>query len=525
MSIRMERLKATILMGLSVIALSVVGCGDDAETATAPEVIGEESAEEAGEEGAEAVEEGGEVAEEEGGEATEEEGGEATEEEGGEATEEEGGEVAEEEGGEVAEEEGGEVAEEEGGEVAEEEGGEVAEEEGGEVAEEEGGEVAEEEGGEVAEEEGGEVAEEEGGEVAEEEGGEATEEEGGEATEEEGGEATEEEGGEVAEEEGGEATEEEGGEVAEEEGGEATEEEGGEVAEEEGGEATEEEGGEVAEEVAGCQDPTADNYVAEATVDGDPCVYAVTFTVDTSCSGLDTTGGVFLNGTFNEWCGNCWEMEDVGDGIFQMTESFAPSTIEYKFTIGTQWETLDACGDCTISLNNGEFVNRVLTTPAEPTTLPAVAYGSCNACGEEICEVSEEEGGSSENGIVFSGTFGGTVADGNTYTFPSTGTESWAGFANEDTSIYPFAFPAGGTITFDGTADAPVELFFKFEKAAFPDVDPSFTTVSVTVAEGTASYTVDIPAQDPALTYSSLLLYLVTQDTAVTLENVAVTVN
>ena len=39
------------------------------------------------------------------------------------------------------------------------------------------------------------------------------------------------------------------------------------------------------------------------------------------------------------------------------------------------------------------------------------------------------------NGIVFSGTFGGTVANANAYTNPS-GSESWAGLANEDASIY-----------------------------------------------------------------------------------------
>ena len=70
-----------------------------------------------------------------------------------------------------------------------------------------------------------------------------------------------------------------------------------------------------------------------------------------------------------------------------------------------------------------------------------------------------------------------------------------------------------------------MDLYFKFEKAAFPDVEPSFVTETVTVGPGTASYQVNIPAQDPANTYSSLLLYLVTQDAAVTLDNVVVTVN
>ena len=41
--------------------------------------------------------------------------------------------------------------------------------------------------------------------------------------------------------------------------------------------------------------------------------------------------------------------------------------------------------------------------------------------------------------ITFSGTFGGTTSDNNTYTFPS-GAVPWGGFVNEDTSVYPFQF-------------------------------------------------------------------------------------
>ena len=50
------------------------------------------------------------------------------------------------------------------------------------------------------------------------------------------------------------------------------------------------------------------------------------------------------------------------------------------------------------------------------------------------------------SGVIFSGAFGGTYADANTYTMPS-GSESWAGFANEDASLYPYTFGEGGSIT------------------------------------------------------------------------------
>ena len=47
-----------------------------------------------------------------------------------------------------------------------------------------------------------------------------------------------------------------------------------------------------------------------------------------------------------------------------------------------------------------------------------------------------------EPGIIFSGPFGGAIVEGETYTNP-TGAEGWAGFANEDVSLYPFSFPYG----------------------------------------------------------------------------------
>ena len=61
----------------------------------------------------------------------------------------------------------------------------------------------------------------------------------------------------------------------------------------------------------------------------------------------------------------------------------------------------------------------------------------------------EEPEPESDGSIVFSGVFGGSVVDleTNTYTVPA-GSEAWAGFANEDTTVYPFTFAEGSHITF-----------------------------------------------------------------------------
>ena len=87
------------------------------------------------------------------------------------------------------------------------------------------------------------------------------------------------------------------------------------------------------------------------------------------------------------------------------------------------------------------------------------------------------------------------------------------------------AFANGGRITFNGNTDGTdVTINFRFERLPFPDVDPAFSTSNITIS-GTdvTEYTVEIPPQDAANTYSSALLYLVTQDANVTLTDFVIT--
>ena len=125
------------------------------------------------------------------------------------------------------------------------------------------------------------------------------------------------------------------------------------------------------------------------------------------------------------------------------------------------------------------------------------------------------------------GPFGGAEADADTdtYTYP-VGAESWAGFSNDNAALYPFIFPAGGTISF--TAAVPsggdANLRFRFEKAAHPDVDPAFDTDTVVIGGATeTTYTVTFAAQDAENTYSSLLMYVTERDLPVVVKNVKVT--
>ena len=123
--------------------------------------------------------------------------------------------------------------------------------------------------------------------------------------------------------------------------------------------------------------------------------------------------------------------------------------------------------------------------------------------------------------VVFSGEFGGAIDSANVYTNP-TGAESWAGFANEDTDLYPFSFPDGGSITFMASAPDTADIYFRFEYMPYPDTEPSFNTAPVSItSRDPAEYVVDIPSQG-AFTFSSFLLYVTTLDVPVTLSHVMV---
>jgi hypothetical protein len=133
----------------------------------------------------------------------------------------------------------------------------------------------------------------------------------------------------------------------------------------------------------------------------------------------------------------------------------------------------------------------------------------------------------------YSGTFDGSVydADNGTFEFPSSA-QSWAGFANQ-TEIYPLAFPNGGKITFNAatTGAEDIVVKFKFERLTYnaegngaADTEPSFETATATVS-GTESseYVVDIAPRPATETYSSALLYLITQDQVLTASDFVIT--
>jgi hypothetical protein len=136
------------------------------------------------------------------------------------------------------------------------------------------------------------------------------------------------------------------------------------------------------------------------------------------------------------------------------------------------------------------------------------------------------DGSSSADSVEMVDGFGGALVDGETFTYPA-GAEAWAGFANLNTAVYPFTFANGGSITFTAAVAAggsDTNVYFRFERLPYPDVDPSFNLDPVLiVGETEMEYTVTIPAQDATNTYASFLLYIVEQDQTVIIRDIVVT--
>jgi hypothetical protein len=130
-------------------------------------------------------------------------------------------------------------------------------------------------------------------------------------------------------------------------------------------------------------------------------------------------------------------------------------------------------------------------------------------------------------GLAAFAAMGNTTVVDDLYTW-QTGAEDWGGFANTNTSLYPFSFASGGTITFTAaaTADGETSVRFTFENDAYPDTVPNFTTTPVTVS-GTDEkvYSVDFSAQAADQTFKSFLMYLADRDVGVVIKDVAVTPN
>ena len=127
--------------------------------------------------------------------------------------------------------------------------------------------------------------------------------------------------------------------------------------------------------------------------------------------------------------------------------------------------------------------------------------------------------------LTFDSPFDGVTYDEttSTYTFPSTGAQDWAGVSNSNDTMYPLEFTEAGAIQFTGAApNGDVDVRFRFEYNPYPDTEPSYNTVAVTVSgETETTYSVPVPSQG-ANTFSSVIMYLDTRDIGVVVKDVGI---
>ena len=140
--------------------------------------------------------------------------------------------------------------------------------------------------------------------------------------------------------------------------------------------------------------------------------YNVKFRVDMSQYTGSLTGGVFVNGSFNGWCGTCNPMTDMGNGMWETTLPLPPGAIEYKFTIDgwNAQEEFTGAEPC-IDPNNDGFNNRYHVVAGD-VTLPNVCFASCDVCTNDVTFTVDMNdyiaaGGSTAAGVFLNGNFNG----------------------------------------------------------------------------------------------------------------------
>ena len=125
---------------------------------------------------------------------------------------------------------------------------------------------------------------------------------------------------------------------------------------------------------------------------------------------------------------------------------------------------------------------------------------------------------------TLNGVFGGFIANGDYFEFPSTA-DDFAGVANTNDYFYPIDLPGGGTLSFmaeipEGGTDTSV--YFRFENAPYPDNTSSFDTDPIVVSGGPKRYTIDLPAKGWEQSFGSFLMYIIERDQGVIVWDVSI---
>ena len=197
--------------------------------------------------------------------------------------------------------------------------------------------------------------------------------------------------------------------------------------------------------ISGCTDSTALNYDPSANLNNDSCEYNVTFYVDMNEANqvFDT---VEVNGTFNSWCGNCAQMNDVNnDNIWEITIPLLTGSYEYKFS-ADNWsieENLYESDDCVVG--SAPYINMSLVVLGNQV-LDTVCWNRCYSCDTErnFYNVTFQVDMSNVAGSFVLPEVNGTFNSwcGNCWTLESQGNNIFSNSFNVDTSLHTFKFSA-----------------------------------------------------------------------------------
>lgn len=146
----------------------------------------------------------------------------------------------------------------------------------------------------------------------------------------------------------------------------------------------------------------------------EPCVQEVlvpvTFQVDMS-NEVVSPQGVHVAGSFQDWNPSANQLQDIGNGLYELTLDVPANTTHYfKFLNGNTWDGQETVPSlCGISDGFGAF-NRFFQTDTEASSFGPVCFESCYECGEALpvlinfsVDMSDQE--ISPEGIFMTGSF------------------------------------------------------------------------------------------------------------------------
>lgn len=111
-----------------------------------------------------------------------------------------------------------------------------------------------------------------------------------------------------------------------------------------------------------------------------PLPVEITFSVDMS-NEIVSNEGVFLAGSFNDFSATATPMLAEDFGIYSVTLTLPAGTHQtFKYLSGSSFDFEEAVPAACGEDDNFGGYNRFLDVPAENTSLPAVCFGSCEAC-------------------------------------------------------------------------------------------------------------------------------------------------